>query len=113
MINQQVNLLKEIYEEACNQLNGKPFSKFNYTFNNKEGWERYGIYFFDNGKSVLIEDADYKKIANLSQHLHDIMESQTGGDWREFIMYMQDDGDLKTQFNYDIITIMDVINRQA
>ncbi len=80
MINQQVNLLKEIYEEACNQLNGKPFSKFNYTFNNKEGWERYGIYFFDNGKSVLIEDADYKKIANLSQHLHDIMESQTGGD---------------------------------
>ena len=39
------------------------------------------------------------------------MESQTGGDWREFIMYMQDDGELKTQFNYDIITIMDVINR--
>ena len=111
MINQQVNLLKEIYEEACNQLNGKPFSKFNYTFNNKESWERYGIYFFDNGKSVLIEDADYKKIANLSQNLHDIMESQTGGDWREFIMYMQDDGELKTQFNYDIITIMDVINR--
>ena len=67
--------------------------------------------FFDNGKSVLIEDADYKKIANLSQNLHDIMESQTGGDWREFIMYMQDDGELKTQFNYDIITIMDVINR--
>ena len=45
MINQQVNLLKEIYKEACNQLNGKPFSKFNYIFNNKEGWERYGIYF--------------------------------------------------------------------
>ena len=46
---------------------------------------------------------------DLCQQLHDEMQNYTGGDWRKFILTLNEKGEAKTQFIYDIQSCMDDI----
>ena len=55
------------------------------------------------------DSLDEDRIANLCQQLHDEMQNHTGGDWRKFILTLNEKGEAKTQFIYDIQSCMDDI----
>ncbi|MCX5468925.1 hypothetical protein [Acinetobacter nematophilus] len=107
----QVELLNKIVQEVHKY---RPFDydswRFEYKFNPDEGWSEYGVFFFRNHTEYLPPDFNYDLIIKFSQELHDEMQSHTGGDWRKFILNLDEQGKAKTQFIYEIQSCMDEFN---
>ncbi|WP_436897342.1 hypothetical protein [Acinetobacter gyllenbergii] len=104
----QIELLNEIAREIHIH---RPFDynswRFEYKFNPDEGWSEYGVFFTRNNEEYLSPDFNYDLIIKLSQELHDEMQSHTGGDWRKFVLTIDENGEAKTKFIYEIQSCMD------
>lgn len=83
-----------------------------YKFNPEENWVGTQLTTFLNEEKVSsgLSDEIKDSISNLCQKLHDEMQSHTGGDWRKFILTIDEQGKAKTQFIYEIQSCMDEFN---
>lgn len=76
-----------------------------YKFNPEEKWYSISSWYEKNGKNFSAEESEFDFICNnsikLCQDLHGIMLKQTGGDWRKFVLMLNDKGESSTQFIYD------------
>ena len=103
----------EILNEICTVLfeNLVKFDKFIYIykFNLEENWVGTQVSTFLNGEKIASGLTSEIKdiINNLCQDLHDEMQSHTGGDWRKFILTIDESGKAKTEFIYEIQSCMD------
>ena len=104
----QVELLNKILQEVHKY---RPFDynswKLEYKFNPDEGWSEYGVFFSRNNTEYLPPDFNYDLIIKYSQELHNMMQLHTGGDWRKFILTIDEQGKAKTEFIYEIQSCMD------
>lgn len=106
----------EILNEICRLFyqNSNRFDKISYIykFNPEENWIGTELSIFLNGESIDsgLTDEINDSINNLCQKLHDEMQTQTGGDWRKFILTIDEQGKAKTQFIYEIQSCMDEFN---
>ncbi|WEV49319.1 hypothetical protein OZX61_02190 [Acinetobacter sp. ESL0695] len=78
-----------------------------YMFNPNEGWKSMTLSSIKNGKAYLPSDYESTKVIALCKQLHNVMQQHTGGDWRKFILTIDRNREVKTQFIYDIQSCMD------
>lgn len=110
-MDKQLELLNKIAQEIHKQrIFDYDAYKFEYKFNPEEGWSQYGAYFCKNNVETLASNFNYDGINDLCQQLHDEMQAHTGGDWRKFILTLDETGQAKTQFIYEIQSCMDQFN---
>jgi len=80
-----------------------------YKFNPDEQWNSFSVWYEKNQQNYSPNDFD--KISyeaqELCKELHNEMQSHTGGDWRKFILTIDETGQAKTQFIYEIQSCMD------
>lgn len=104
----QVELLNKI---AQNIHESRPFDyeswRFEYKFNPDEVWSEYGVFFIKDKQEYLPPNFNYDLIKEYIQQLHNVMKSHTGGDWRKFILTIDEQGKAKTEFIYEIQSCMD------
>ncbi len=108
MIEQQVSILNDIAYEIHSQSRKKYDSfRLEYKFNPDEGWSQYGVYFVRDGLEELSQDMNYDEITKSCEKLHTEMQAHTGGDWRKFILTIDENGEAKTKFIYEVQSCMD------
>ena len=108
MIEQQVEILNNIVREINTQSKTEYDSfRFEYKFNPDEGWSQYGVYFIRNGLEELSQDINYDEITMNCEKLHSIMQAHTGGDWRKFILTIDENMEVKTKFIYEVQSCLD------
>lgn len=92
------NIVKCIYSEAgCNYLG----YIYEYRFNPDEGWEEYGISIInEDSEVILLSRIDYREIVIFSEKLHQLMKKHTGGDWKKFVLIIDEKGKVTTKFEY-------------
>ncbi|KAF7274719.1 hypothetical protein GWI33_012610 [Rhynchophorus ferrugineus] len=103
----------EILNEICKQFFKSPKKieslRYIYRFNPSENWVGTRLLTIIEGKKTPLglpsEVMDH--IEYLCQQLHDEMQAHTGGDWRKFVLMLDEKGEAKTQFIYDIQSCMD------
>ncbi|RZG46957.1 hypothetical protein [Acinetobacter wuhouensis] len=80
-----------------------------YKFNPEEDWVGTRMTIFLNEEKIASNFSSEIKdrISNLSQKLHDEMQSHTGGDWRKFTLTINEERKAKTEFIYEIQSCMD------
>ncbi|OUY05877.1 immunity protein YezG family protein [Acinetobacter populi] len=80
-----------------------------YKFNPDEQWYSFSAWYEKNHQNYSPNNFD--KISNeaqeLCKELHNEMQAHTGGDWRKFVLTLNEKGEAKTQFIYDIQSCMD------
>ncbi len=112
-MNKQIEILNDIvkYIHANSIVNYDSFI-FEYKFNPDEGWANFHLDYCKDNKSYLasIQNFDFSTLEDLSKKLHDEMQSHTGGDWRKFILTIDEQGKVKTQLIYEIQSCMDEFN---
>ncbi|KGQ70579.1 hypothetical protein OA57_05565 [Chelonobacter oris] len=80
-----------------------------FKFNPEEGWSSFSAWYIVNEKNYPPENFEGLKEHSklLCQELHAEMQVHTGGDWRKFILMIDESGEVKTQFIYAIQSCMD------
>ncbi|MCT9979478.1 hypothetical protein M2R48_14165 [Acinetobacter sp. I-MWF] len=113
MMEAQVNILNEL-AKILHYSSGSLYDSahLEYKFNPDEGWRSISMWYENEGKTLppKQDDADQKNIDQMCKQLHDEMQSHTGGDWRKFILTIDEQGKAKTQFIYEIQSCMDEFN---
>lgn len=105
----------DLLNEICSMFFSAPEKfdslEYEYKFNPEEDWvgTKLGTLFQGKVVYLTLAEQDEDRIANLCQQLHDEMQNHTGGDWRKFILTLNEKGEAKTQFIYDIQSCMDDI----
>ena len=109
----QVNILNEL-AKILHYSSGSLYDSahLEYKFNPDEGWRSISMWYENEGKTLppKQDDTDQKNIDQMCKQLHDEMQSHTGGDWRKFILTIDEQGKAKTQFIYEIKSCMDQFN---
>lgn len=105
----QFEILNEICECIFSTSTEFDSLKYTYKFNPDEGWRGTESHATRDGRHVLLNlnESTTDRIKNLCQELHSEMQSQTGGDWRKFILTLDENGEAKTQFIYEVQSCMD------
>lgn len=108
----QQNILNEICQNFFSNSRKFDSLEYEYKFNPDEGWCESNTIARINGKIESLELPFEVRFKNqeLSQKLHDEMQSHTGGDWRKFILTIDENGEAKTKFIYEIQSCMDEFN---
>ncbi|MCT9979469.1 hypothetical protein M2R48_14110 [Acinetobacter sp. I-MWF] len=76
---------------------------FEYKFNLDEGWANFHLDYCKDNQSYLasIQDFGFSTLEDLSKKLHDEVQSHIGGDWRKFILILDENGKAHTKFIYN------------
>ena len=84
---------------------------FEYRFDPEEGWSGTKLTTLREGKPIqtTLPEQDEYTLEELCEKLHDEMQAHTGGDWRKFTLTIDENGEAKTKFSYEIISISDLI----
>lgn len=109
LIHKQLDILNEICSNFYLSLKRFDSLEYEYKFNPDEEWYESSTMAKINGKIESLElplDVRFRN-QELSQQLHDEMQSHTGGDWRKFILTIDENGEAKTKFIYEIQSCMD------
>ena len=111
-MDKQLEILNEICKTFYENLIKFDKIVYIYKFNPEENWVGTQLTTFLNGEKISsgLSDEIKDSISNLCQQLHDEMQSHTGGDWRKFILTIDEQGKAKTQFIYEIQSCMDQFN---
>ncbi len=113
ILEDQLNLLNDLAIEIFTLLDGKehPY-RYEYKFNPDEGWAQFGLYFTKNSEmtSVSLNEISFEHLIPLCEKLHQVMNAHTGGDWRKFILDINEKKEVKTNFIYEIQSCMDEFN---
>ncbi len=112
ILENQLNLLNDLAIEIFTLLDGKglPYS-YEYKFNPDEGWAQYGLHFTKDSEKILVGlEVDFQNLNTLCTRLHQSMMEHTGGDWRKFILDINENKEIKTNFIYEIQSCMDEFN---
>ncbi|MBV7433868.1 hypothetical protein KRX19_02420 [Cardiobacteriaceae bacterium TAE3-ERU3] len=108
MIEQQVKILNDIVHEIHRQSEAEYDSfRFEYKFNPDEEWSQYGVYFIRNGLEALSQNMDYDEITRNCEKLHAEIQAHAGGDWRKFVLTLDENMEVKTKFIYEVQSCMD------
>ena len=105
----------DLLNETCSIFFSAPEKfdslEYEYKFNPEEDWvgTKLGTLFQGKVVYLTLAEQDEDRIMDLCQQLHDEMQNYTGGDWRKFILTLNEKGEAKTQFIYDIQSCMDDI----
>ncbi|MGR3807750.1 hypothetical protein [Pasteurella testudinis] len=83
--------------------------RYIYRFNPDEGWVETRLLIVVNGvrQSMNLNAESNNELKGFCQKLHAEMQTQTGGDWRKFILTINENSEVKTQFIYEIQSCMD------
>lgn len=103
MINREVEILNEMHR-IISSVDKFEFDSFEYEYklNKSEGWVSLKLVY--KLGELIVSQNDFELInenllEELSENLHLIMSSKTGGEWTRLILSSKD-GKLKTKFSY-------------
>jgi len=101
-----LNNICSIFFSAPEKFN---FLEYEYKFNPEETWVGTKLITKLDGNPVQItlSEQDEDKLMDLCQELHDEMQAHTGGDWRKFILTINESGEANTKFIYEIQSVLD------
>ena len=106
----QINILNEIAEILYYGTNKEyDTAHIEYKFNPEEAWSSFSWWYTKNNKNFSTDGYDLgnPRSEKLCRELHEIMYSHTGGDWRKFILKIDEKREVNTQFIYEIQSCMD------
>lgn len=109
-MDKQLELLNKLAEMLHNNCHNYDVAYLEYKFNPDENWFHFSSWYVSNEKNYTPENYDNLKDCSfkLCAELHQEMLSHTEGDWRKFMLSLTRNGDVKTQFIYDIQSCMDI-----
>jgi len=112
-MNKKIEILNDIVKYIhINSILNYDLAHLEYKFNLEEQWYSFSVWYEKNHQNYSPNDFD--KISNEAQELckklHNEMQAHTGGDWRKFILTLDETGQAKTQFIYEIQSCMDQFN---
>jgi len=105
----QFEILNEICRIFYQYSNKFDELTYVYRFNPDEEWVGTRLSTFLNKEKVSsgLSSQNKEAIDDLCSKLHDEMLSHTGGDWRKFILVIDANNEVKTQFIYEIQSCLD------
>lgn len=110
MINHQIEILEELCRLLVESSNiDYDTLSLTYTFNPQEGWSEVRIKQTKDNQNYSVNHFNSNKCEYLCTLLHDEMQNHTGGDWRKFILTLDKNHEVKTEFSYDIVSCLDDI----
>ncbi len=110
MIQEQVQILNELSKYLYSSIEVNfDFVKFEYKFNSEEEWDLISTYYTKSGKKFppynFSELTD--KLKPLCEKLHDLMKEQTGGNWQKFVLTIDENREVQTEFSYEPQSLYD------
>lgn len=107
---EQIEILNELSRQL-HLISGKVYDDayLEYKFNPQENWYSFSAWYEQNGRKEIPENFDSfsDDSQKMCESLHDVMHKHTGGDWRKFILTIDKNREVKTQFIYDVQSCMD------
>ncbi len=105
ILNKLVNIVNNSTDEVYDTAH------LEYKFNPDEGWRSLTIWYVKDSKNFSSQNFDSisPEVRLICQELHSEMQSHTGGDWRKFILTIDENREAKTQFIYEVQSCMDDI----
>lgn len=107
-MHKQFELLNQICSILLNTPKKIDSLRFIYKFNRNENWD--GIDFvtiIDGKKEILPTYFNYDEIRSLCEKLHDSMQKHTGGDWQKFVLTIDENREVQTEFSYEPQSLYD------
>ena len=110
MIQEQVQILNELSKYLYSSIEVNfDFVKFEYKFNSEEEWDLISTYYTKSGKKFPPDNFSelMDKLKPLCEKLHDLMKEQTGGNWQKFVLTIDENREVQTEFSYEPQSLYD------
>ena len=107
-MHKQFELLNQICSILLNAPKKIDSLRFIYKFNKNENWGGMDfVTIIDEKKEILPTYFNYDEIRSLCEQLHDSMQKHTGGDWQKFVLTIDEDREVQTEFSYEPQSLYD------
>ena len=107
-MHKQFELLNQICSILLNAPKKIDSLRFIYKFNKNENWDGMDfVTIIDEKKEILPTYFNYDEIRSLCEQLHDSMQKHTGGDWQKFVLTIDEDREVQTEFSYEPQSLYD------
>ena len=109
MMQEQIKILNSIHNILLDTPKKIDNLRMVYRFNREENWDGIDICATVDGKKEtrLHSTSAIRNIMLLCENLNNIMRKHTGGDWRKFILIINENQEVKTEFIYESQSYLD------
>lgn len=108
-LNNQLEIINSLSFLLFNAATDYDTAHLEYKFNPDEGWYSTRYWYTKNGVNFSPEKfkENLKQVKILCNSLHNVMQEHTGGDWRKFILIIDENQEVKTEFIYESQSYLD------
>ena len=109
MMQEQIKILNSIYNILLDTPKKIDNLRMVYRFNREENWDGIDICATVDGKKEtrLHSTSTIRNIMLLCENLNNIMRKHTGGDWQKFVLTIDEDREVQTEFSYEPQSLYD------
>ena len=103
MMQEQIKILNSIHNILLDTPKKIDNLRMVYRFNREENWDGIDICATVDGKKEtrLHSTSAIRNIMLLCENLNNIMRKHTGGDWQKFVLTIDEDREVQTEFSYE------------
>lgn len=109
MMQEQIKILNNIHNILLDTPKKIDNLRMVYRFNREENWDGIDICATVDGKKEtrLHSTSTIRNIMLLCENLNNIMRKHTGGDWQKFVLTIDEDREVQTEFSYEPQSLYD------
>ena len=110
MMHEQLTILDELSKLFYSSIQQDfDFAEIEYSFNKQEKWFSLSAYCQKAQKKFPPIDFEnlHDKAVSLCEMLHDLMKDHTDGNWQKFVLSIDENREVRTQFFYETQSVFD------
>ena len=108
-IDQQVEILNNLASLLYYDASNYNTAHLEYKFNTNENWYSASYWYTKDGKNFGSPNfsKNIDTIKELCKLLHDAMQEHSGGDWQKFVLTIDENREVQTEFSYEPQSLYD------